>query len=269
MQAVKDTMKGIFIMKTIKIQEVIKEKRLERNLSQEALAEAFDISVQAVSKWENALSYPDITVLPKICDYFNISMDALFFGEKCGLTLTELPDDGMYRVVQCVGKRVIGADEWDEEKKIPLLIPDDPKAKINMEIWGSADIEGDIDGSVKAGKVINCGGVDGSVEAGGVVNCGGVDGSVEAGGTVNCGGVDGSVNAGASINCGGVDGDVNAGNNVSCGDIKGNATADTIKCKKIGGDVNCNKVIIKGKDHKKYHKEDIDDYDDNEDYDEE
>ncbi|MDE7280416.1 MAG: helix-turn-helix domain-containing protein, partial [Ruminiclostridium sp.] len=152
-------------MKTIKIQEVIKEKRLERNLSQEALAEAFDISVQAVSKWENALSYPDITVLPKICDYFNISMDALFFGEKCGLTLTELPDDGMYRVVQCVGKRVIGADEWDEEKKIPLLIPDDPKAKINMEIWGSADIEGDIDGSVKAGKVINCGGVDGSVEA--------------------------------------------------------------------------------------------------------
>ncbi len=65
-------------MKTIRIQEVIKEKRTEKNLSQEALAESFGISVQAVSKWETGLSYPDITMLPKICDYFNITMDTLF-----------------------------------------------------------------------------------------------------------------------------------------------------------------------------------------------
>ena len=36
-------------MKTIRIQEVIKEKRTEKNLSQEALAESFGISVQAGS----------------------------------------------------------------------------------------------------------------------------------------------------------------------------------------------------------------------------
>ena len=237
-------MKGIFIMKTIKIQEVIKEKRLERNLSQEALAEAFDISVQAVSKWENALSYPDITVLPKICDYFNISMDALFFGEENGLTLAELPDDGKYRVVQCMGKKLLSKEEYDIEKRIKLLIPTDTNAKFDLEIWGSADIDGDVDGSVTAGRDVNCGGVDGYVQAGGGVNCGGVDGYVEAGGGVNCGGVDGNLKAGGNVNCGSVDGDVNAGSSISCGNIKGNATAETIKCKKIGGDVNCDKVII-------------------------
>lgn len=235
-------------MKTIKIQEIIKEKRLNRNLSQEALAEAFDISVQAVSKWENGLSYPDITVLPKICDYFNISMDTLFYGEESGLNLAELPDDDKYRVVQCVGKRVLGVEEGAEDKKIQLLIPLESDAKINMEIWGSADIDGDVDGNVTAGKGVNCGGVDGYVEAGGGVNCGGVDGYVEAGGSINCGGVDGSVKAGGNINCGSVDGDVNAGGSLSCGNIKGDATAATIKCKKIGGDVNCDKVIIDNDD---------------------
>lgn len=42
-------------MKAIKIQETIKERRTEKNLSQEALAEAFGISVQAVSKWETGV----------------------------------------------------------------------------------------------------------------------------------------------------------------------------------------------------------------------
>ncbi len=236
-------------MKTIKIQEIIKEKRLERNLSQEALAEAFGISVQAVSKWENGLSYPDITVLPKICDYFNISMDTLFYGEECNLSLTELPDDGKHRVVQCVGRKLLSKEEYDMEKRIKLLIPPDINAKFDLEIWGSADIEGDVDGNVTAGWAVNCGGVDGYVQAGGGVNCGGVDGYVEAGGGVNCGSVDGNLKAGGSVNCGNVDGDINAGGNLSCGNIKGNATADTIKCKKIGGDVNCDKVIIKNSDY--------------------
>lgn len=235
-------------MRTIKIQEVIRKKRLERNLSQEALAEAFGISVQAVSKWENGLSYPDITVLPKICDYFNINMDELFYGDENSLFLEELPDDDRYRIVQCVGKKVISHEETDGDKRIKLAIPSSINAKFNMEIWGSADIKGDVEGNVTAGKSINCGGVGGYVYAGGGVNCGGVDGYVEAGSGVNCGGVDGDLRAGGSVNCGSVDGSVNAGGNINCGNIKGNATAETIKCKKIGGDVNCDKVIIKKND---------------------
>lgn len=232
-------------MKTIKIQEVIKEKRLEGNLSQEALAEAFGISVQAVSKWENGLSYPDITVLPKICDYFKINIDRLFYGEEGDDTLEGLPDDDKYRIIQCVGRKIISDGEAAAEKRIKLAIPSDTETPVNVEIWGSADIKGDIDGNVTAGWAVNCGGVGGNVQAGGGVNCGGVEGYVEAGGGVNCGGIGGYLEAGNTVNCGNVDGDLNAGNNVYCGNIKGNATAEVIKCKKIGGDVNCDKVIIK------------------------
>lgn len=232
-------------MKELKIQKVIKGKRLERNLSQEALAEAFGISVQAVSKWETGLSYPDITLLPKICDYFHLNMDTLFYGEEENKILEQLPDDNNYRVVQCIGRKIISHDEYNGEKRIKLSISQSSDSQINMEIWGSADIKGDVNGNVTAGGGVNCGGVDGNVEAGGGVNCGGVDGYLEAGGSVNCGGVDGYLKAGGSVNCGNVEGDVTCENNLSCGNIKGNATAKKIKCKKIGGNVNCDKVIIK------------------------
>ena len=48
----------------IKISDVIRNKRHEMNISQEALGEIFGVTVQAVSKWETGISYPDITMLP-------------------------------------------------------------------------------------------------------------------------------------------------------------------------------------------------------------
>ena len=44
-------------------------------------AEKFNISAQAVSKWENDLSAPDISILPMIADLFNVSLDELLGRE--------------------------------------------------------------------------------------------------------------------------------------------------------------------------------------------
>ena len=57
--------------------EFIKKLRKQRNLTQEQLAEAFSVSCQAISKWETATSYPDISLLPIIADYFGVSVDYL------------------------------------------------------------------------------------------------------------------------------------------------------------------------------------------------
>ena len=46
-------------------------------LTQEKLAEKLGITAQAVSKWENDQSCPDITMLPKLCDLFGVSSDQL------------------------------------------------------------------------------------------------------------------------------------------------------------------------------------------------
>lgn len=56
----------------------IKELRKAQNLSQEKFAEYFDITPQAVSKWESGAAYPDITIIPSIANYFNVTIDELF-----------------------------------------------------------------------------------------------------------------------------------------------------------------------------------------------
>lgn len=62
----------------IRIGEIIKAKRKERNLTQEELASILGISKAAISKWENEECYPDITHLPILAKTFNITIDELF-----------------------------------------------------------------------------------------------------------------------------------------------------------------------------------------------
>ena len=62
----------------------ISEYRRRRNITQEQLAEAMNVTSQAVSKWENDISCPDISVLPQLADYFNTSLDLLVRGEAPG-----------------------------------------------------------------------------------------------------------------------------------------------------------------------------------------
>lgn len=59
------------------IGQKIKELRQENNLTQEQLAEQLGVSFQAVSRWENNTTYPDITLLSIIASMFNVTTDYL------------------------------------------------------------------------------------------------------------------------------------------------------------------------------------------------
>ena len=61
----------------IKIGENIRKYRRERELSQETLAERLNVSFQTVSKWERGETHPDITMLPSLASFFNVSVDTL------------------------------------------------------------------------------------------------------------------------------------------------------------------------------------------------
>ena len=52
--------------------------RQKANLTQKQLADALCISAQSVSKWENLVAMPDITLLPKLSEIFGVSIDELF-----------------------------------------------------------------------------------------------------------------------------------------------------------------------------------------------
>ncbi|WBW96466.1 DNA (cytosine-5-)-methyltransferase [Oceanirhabdus sp. W0125-5] len=55
----------------------IAELRKARGIGQQELAEVLGVSFQSVSKWETGKTMPDITLLPSIAEYFNVSVDVL------------------------------------------------------------------------------------------------------------------------------------------------------------------------------------------------
>lgn len=61
----------------MKIGEEIYKLRKEKMMTQSEFAELFTVSRQAVSNWENNKSYPDLEIIIKISDKFNISLDRL------------------------------------------------------------------------------------------------------------------------------------------------------------------------------------------------
>ena len=56
--------------------------RREHNLTQNDIADRLNISAQAVSKWENDLTSPDIDTLIKLSDIFDITVDELLGKQK-------------------------------------------------------------------------------------------------------------------------------------------------------------------------------------------
>ena len=56
----------------------IRRLREDRGITQEALADALNVTAQSVSKWERGTSMPDIQMLPQIAVYFGVSIDQLF-----------------------------------------------------------------------------------------------------------------------------------------------------------------------------------------------
>jgi len=72
----------------LRIANIITKRRRDKGITQEDLAEYMGVSKAAVSKWEKGQSYPDITLLPHLAAYFNISIDELL-----GYTPQLTPDE--------------------------------------------------------------------------------------------------------------------------------------------------------------------------------
>lgn len=103
---------------TIKLAENLQLLRKEKGLTQEQVAEIFNVTNQAVSKWELGLSSPDITLLPEFAKFYQVTVDELL-GYKPITSinniyielhsyLTSIEDDGelidaVYRICRLAG----------------------------------------------------------------------------------------------------------------------------------------------------------------------
>ena len=125
----------------------LRQLRREKGVSQAGLADALDISIQAVSKWETGASCPDISLLPRIADYFEVSIDELFYGRQTGyktMGRCDLPDDGVFRVVQAVGKHILKAEQYNEHKVVKLSLSSLPSPPPLLEFRAPTVITGDL-----------------------------------------------------------------------------------------------------------------------------
>ena len=89
------------------IGENILKMRKEKGITQEQLADVLCISAGAISKWETETSIPDIAMLPKIANFFGVSIDRLF-----DFTLKE--SDAPENIIKRVREITIGFNH-DEE----------------------------------------------------------------------------------------------------------------------------------------------------------
>ena len=67
--------------------------RLARTATQERLAKELNVSPQAVSKWENDINYPDISLLPDLARFLGVSVDELLSGASASTQETEVAQE--------------------------------------------------------------------------------------------------------------------------------------------------------------------------------
>lgn len=85
----------------MELQNIILQKRKEKNMTQEQLAEELNVARQTVSKWETGETIPDVDSLRKLANLLEFSID-----EALGINIDNNDDDKMEWLI--IGGFVIG-----------------------------------------------------------------------------------------------------------------------------------------------------------------
>ena len=114
----------------------ISKYRKEKGLTQEELATKLGVSSQAVSKWENDASCPDISLLPQLCRTLGISSDELLTGNSNEVKLVPVEqrkslDELTLRI------RINSADVDKVNVNLPMSL-----VKVAMEIGVEFNVNG-------------------------------------------------------------------------------------------------------------------------------
>lgn len=87
-------------MDQVKIGEFLKELRKEKKLTQEQLAEQFNVSRRSVSRWETGSNMPDLDILMEISDYYGVTLNELLDGERKSENMDKELEQTVIKVAQ-------------------------------------------------------------------------------------------------------------------------------------------------------------------------
>ncbi len=271
-------------MDNLKLNDSICFYRKKQGLTQEELAGKLGVTNQSVSKWESAQCCPDISLIPKLADIFEISIDELF-GKKPRPTVTNgrtdtekdpifseamkiVAESGVVSASLLQRKLNIG---YEQAVHLTDLLKDEV---INKDVgssqftWPDDDIfrvvvargkrvisVDDIDKTIDITFPKNCNETTRQyfkVEVFGNICCdASINGDVVSHGEIECNQINGDIKeCKNNISCqGNINGNVNAGNNISCGGSIGGGVhcGNNISCAgEINGAVNCGDNVACG-----------------------
>ena len=98
--------------------------RREKNLKQDDLAQMLEVSPQAVSKWENDQTYPDISLLPKLAKILGVSVDELLSGkQELQPVVTLVPEDQRKDIKDMMLRIVVDSADGDKVRvNLPMAL---------------------------------------------------------------------------------------------------------------------------------------------------
>lgn len=111
------------------IGKTIADYRKAANMTQSEVADKLGVTYQAVSKWERDESLPDITMLPKIADLFNISIDNLLRGSF------EMKEEKEVETAkQIIEEAAVSETEKDNDSKEEIDLTETIFSEVEQEI---------------------------------------------------------------------------------------------------------------------------------------
>ena len=98
--------------------------RREKNLKQDDLAQMLEVSPQAVSKWENDQTCPDISLLPKLAKILGVSVDELLSDkQELQPVVTLVPEDQRKDIKDMMLRIVVDSADGDKVRvNLPMAL---------------------------------------------------------------------------------------------------------------------------------------------------
>ncbi len=127
------------------IGSTIKKLRMDSKITQEEVAEYLGISFQAVSKWETGTTMPDITLLPKIADFFGVRIDDLFSVDH---------EDELKRIEESLTYGLSEQSYLYAKRVLDASLQDDPDNVCALKLYAKLHLKKTNDDLLEAGRML-------------------------------------------------------------------------------------------------------------------
>ena len=271
-------------MDNLKLNDNICFYRKKQGLTQEELAQRLGVTNQSVSKWESAQCCPDISLIPRLADIFEISIDELFDNEpRTSVTkgVNDTKKDAVFSEAMKIMKESGTVSTSLLQRKLNIgyeqavhlidLLKGEVKDKEECSSqfsWPNDDILRVV--VARGKKVISVDDIDKTIDITFPKNCNettrqyfkvevfgniccdaSINGDVVSHGEIECNEINGDIKESSqNVNCqGNINGNVNAGANISCGGSIGGGVncGNNVSCAgEINGAVNCGDNVACG-----------------------